>query len=333
MLKIANASERERRIVFLNTAEKLEIHPAIVEKDFWVCFMLNHIFNKSEFSRLFVFKGGTSLSKAYHAIERFSEDIDLILDWRTLNYGEKEPYLNRSKTQQDKFNKTMNSQAAGFYKKTLVPALKTEISKYLESDFDICVDADDEMVVNFIYPNIFAESYIRPEIRLEIGPIAEWTPSTEKTIKPFVAECYPDIFEMEVTNILTVEAYRTFWEKATILHKIANMPEEKVLPSRYARHYYDLYCLANTPIKEIAFFNKDMLEKDVIFKEKFYYSKGAGYETATLDEIRLVPDDYRIAEINNDYEKMKNMFYGTIPSFKTVIKSISELEKEIHLLK
>lgn len=76
-----------------------------------------------------------------------------------------------------------------------------------------------------------------------------------------------------------------------------------------------------------------MLEKDVIFKEKFYYSKGAGYETATLDEIRLVPDDYRIAEINNDYEKMKNMFYGTIPSFKTVIKSISELEKEIHLLK
>ena len=332
MLKIANAPENERKVLFLNTAEKLRMHPAIVEKDFWVCFMLDHLFNKSEFSKLFVFKGGTSLSKAYHSIERFSEDIDLILDWRVLDYGEKEPYLNRSKTQQDKFNKAMNSQAACFYKEKLVPVLKNEICKYLVNDFDVCVDAEDEMVVNFIYPNIFAESYIRPEIRLEIGPIAEWTPSTEKAIKPFVAECYPDIFTSEIANILTVEAYRTFWEKATILHKIANMSEEKALPSRYARHYYDLYCLANTPIKNQAFINKDMLEKDVIFKEKFYYSKGAGYDTATLSEIRLVPDDYRIAEINNDYEKMKNMFYGKIPNFETVIESLSALEKEIHTL-
>ena len=75
-----------------------------------------------------------------------------------------------------------------------------------------------------------------------------------------------------------------------------------------------------------------MLEKDVIFKEKFYYSKGAGYDTATLSEIRLIPDDYRIAEINNDYEKMKNMFYGKIPNFETVIESLSALEKEIHTL-
>lgn len=332
MLKIANAPENERKVLFLNTAEKLRMHPAIVEKDFWVCFMLDHLFNKSEFSKLFVFKGGTSLSKAYYSIERFSEDIDLILDWRVLDYGEKEPYLNRSKTQQDKFNKAMNSQAACFYKEKLVPVLKNEIGKYLVNDFDVCVDTEDEMVVNFIYPNILAESYIRPEIRLEIGPIAEWTPSTEKAIKPFVAKCYPDIFTSEIANILTVEAYRTFWEKATILHKIANMPEEKALPSRYARHYYDLYCLANTPIKNRAFINKDMLEKDVIFKEKFYYSKGAGYDTATLSEIRLVPDDYRIAEINNDYEKMKNMFYGKIPNFETVIESLSALEKEIHTL-
>ena len=120
MLKIANAPENERKVLFLNTAEKLRMHPAIVEQDFWVCFMLDHLFNKSEFSKLFVFKGGTSLSKAYHSIERFSEDIDLILDWRVLDYGEKEPYLNRSKTQQDKFNKAMNSQAACFYKEQLV---------------------------------------------------------------------------------------------------------------------------------------------------------------------------------------------------------------------
>ena len=332
MIKIANASENERRIIFLNTAEKLKIHPAIVEKDFWVCFMLNHLFNKSEFSNLFVFKGGTSLSKAYKAIERFSEDIDLILDWRVLNYGEKEPYLDRSKTQQDKFNKNMNTLAARFYDEKLVPTLKEELKIYLNNDFDVCVDSEDEMVVNFIYPNIFAESYIRPEIRLEIGPIAEWTPSNQKEIIPFVAECYPDVFEFTNTTILTVEAYRTFWEKATILHKIANMPEDKKLPARYARHYYDLFSLANTPIKNEAFTNKDLLEKDVMFKEKFYYSKNAGYDTATLDSIKLVPDNYRFSEIKEDYERMKNMLYGAKPEFEEIMRYISVLEQEIHSL-
>lgn len=332
MLQFANLSESDRKVIFLNTAEKMKMHPAIVEKDFWVCFMLNHLFNKSKFSNLFVFKGGTSLSKAYNAIERFSEDIDLILDWRVLNYGEKEPYLDRSKTQQDKFNKNMNTLAARFYNERLVPTLKEELKNYLNTDFDVCVDADDEMVVNFIYPNIFAEGYIRPEIRLEIGPIAEWTPSDQKEISPFVAECYPDIFETGRTNILTVEAYRTFWEKTTILHKIANMPEDKRLPTRYARHYYDLFSLAKTTIKNDAFANKNLLEKDVMFKEKFYYSKAAGYETATLDSIRLVPDSYRLPEIEEDYEKMKNMLYGAKPDFAEIMKAISVLEQEIHIL-
>ncbi|MCM1508872.1 MAG: nucleotidyl transferase AbiEii/AbiGii toxin family protein [Ruminococcus flavefaciens] len=332
MINIANASGDERQILFANTAEKLKMHPAIVEKDFWVCFMLNHLFGESEFSKLFVFKGGTSLSKAYHAIERFSEDIDLILDWRILNYNDNAPYSERSKTQQDKFNKTMNKEAALFYKEKLVPVLMSELNKVLKNDFNIAIDSEDEMVVNFTYPNIFSEGYIRPEIRLEIGPIAEWMPSKKVQIKSFSAECYPNAFKQGTTEILTVEAYRTFWEKATILHKIANMPKEKKLPPRYARHYYDLYCLGNTKIKDEAFANKTMLEKDVAFKEKFYYSKSAGYDTATLKDIRLIPDDFRLAEINEDYEKMINMIYGLKPNFETIIKFIAELEREIHKL-
>lgn len=330
MLRIANASESERRIIFLNTAQKMNMHPAIVEKDFWVCFMLDHLFNKSEFADALVFKGGTSLSKAYRVIERFSEDIDLVLDWRVLDYDDKEPYLERSKTQQDKFNKSMNTQAVTYYKDKLVPTLLEELRVCLKNNFEISVDKDNEMVVNFFYPNIFAEGYIRPEIRLEIGPIAQWTPASKKEIKSFVVECYPESVESDCAKILTVEAYRTFWEKTTILHKIANMPREKPLPPRYARHYYDIYCLANTPIKDEAFANKDLLKRDVVFKEKFYYSKNASYETATLRDIRLIPDEYRLHEIRTDYEKMKNMFYGDIPNFEDVIVLISELEQEMH---
>ena len=106
MIKIAKSSDTEREVLFGNAADKAGIsNPSIVEKDFWVCFTLDYLFHKSPWPQSFIFKGGTSLSKAYHAIERFSEDIDLIMDWRLLGYGINEPWEERSKTQQDKLHK------------------------------------------------------------------------------------------------------------------------------------------------------------------------------------------------------------------------------------
>ena len=92
MIRIASLSKEEREELFLNTAQKMGMPPAIIEKDFWVCYMLDYLFHRCAWKDRMVFKGGTSLSKAYHLIERFSEDIDLILDWRLLGYGLKEPW-------------------------------------------------------------------------------------------------------------------------------------------------------------------------------------------------------------------------------------------------
>ena len=94
---------------------------------------------------------------------------------------------------------------------------------------------------------------------------------------------YPDIFSQKDTTVLTIDVERTFWEKLTILHKIANFPDGKPLPARYARHLYDVYNMGNSWVKERAFKRKELLEKDVAFKQKFYYAKGAHYETATLE--------------------------------------------------
>ena len=91
------------------------------------------------------------------------------------------------------------------------------------------------MVVNFYYPQIFESEYLRSCVRLEIGPLAEWMPSHETVVSPFAAEKYPDVFTQKETSVLTIDVERTFWEKLTILHKIANFPEGKVLPARYAR--------------------------------------------------------------------------------------------------
>ena len=306
------------------------MQPNVIEKDFWVCFMLDHLFHDCKYKNAFVFKGGTSLSKSYHVIERFSEDIDLILDWRKIMNDEVNPWEERSKTKQDLFNKQINSEAAKFYKEELIPQLNSEMKEKLGDGEWISVDTEDEMVVNFYYPQIFEAEYLRSCVRLEIGPLAEWMPSHETIVTPFAAEKYPDIFSQKDTTVLTIDVERTFWEKLTILHKIANFPEGKPLPARYARHLYDVYNMGNSWVKERAFKRKELLEKDVAFKQKFYYAKGAHYETATLENIMLVPGERIHKELEDDYQAMRNMIYGNIPEFKDILVFLEKLQEEIH---
>lgn len=330
MREIAKSQTKDRTELFQATAISMGMQPNVIEKDFWVCFMLDHLFHDCRYKDMFVFKGGTSLSKSYHVIERFSEDIDLILDWRKIINDEINPWEERSKTKQDIFNKQINTEAAKFYKVELVPQLNLEMKEKLGDGKWISVDTEDEMVVNFYYPQIFEAEYLRSCVRLEIGPLAEWLPSHETTVTPFAAEKYPDIFFQKETVVLTIDVERTFWEKLTILHKIANFPESKVFPVRYARHLYDVYNLGNSWVKESAFDRKELLEKDVAFKQKFYYSKGAHYETATLRSIDLLPSGAVLNALQEDYQAMRNMIYGNIPEFEEILEFLKKLQEEIH---
>ena len=332
MNRFLKLSGEEKREVFQAVSLSMGLRPDIVEKDFWVCFMLHHLFHDCKYKDAFVFKGGTSLSKAYHVIERFSEDIDIILDWRKIVSTEEDPWNDRSKTKQDQYNKLVNARAAVFYASDLVPCLNSELEEILGSGQWVAVDENDEMVINFYYPQLFEVEYLRDKVRLEIGPLAEWLPSHVTDIQSFVSEKFPQLFDRKVTEILTIDVERTFWEKLTILHKMANFPENKNLPPRYARHLYDVYCMTNSPVKEQAFARKELLEKDVIFKQKFYYAKSAHYETATLKEISLIPADHIMDAVKQDYAAMKNMIYGDYPGFETIIEQLKELEMEVHNL-
>lgn len=335
MINIANADKSEREVVFLNAAKKAGIaNPAIVEKDFWVCFTLDYLFRLSPWPNGFIFKGGTSLSKGYHVIERFSEDIDLVLDWRLLGYKEDEPWIDRSKTQQDKFNKAVVKKASAFLSETLCSKMQEDLGNLLNENIEVSMDKDDpdQCTVNFYYPHVFDNAYIRQEIRLEIGPLAEWTPSHKIPIKSTLEEEYPELIKSGVVAIPTVDVERTFWEKATILHKTAASYDLKGIPARYARHYYDLYSMANTNVKDRAFSRKDLLDQDVKFKSKFYYVKNASYETAHIGTIKLIPSDNAIKDLENDYRAMQDMIYGQKPDFSDIITGLRELEKEINSL-
>ena len=278
------------------------------------------------------FKGGTSLSKGYHLISRFSEDIDLILDWRVLGYEINEPWEKRSNTKQDVFNKEANRKAEIFLAKTFCPQVREGLSAELGLPANLYIDEEDKQTMIFAYPNLFTDASTLQVIRLEIGALAAWTPAELMDIVPYAAEQYPQLFKQKAVSVLTVSPERTFWEKATILHHEANRPEHLSMPQRYSRHYYDLYCMAKSPVKDKAFARLDLLQKVVNFKIKFYPRAWARYPEAVPATIKLLPPLYRLDTLQEDYTSMQNMLYGEIPSFKTMMETVGELEEEIHTL-
>ena len=332
MRNIARLPKNDRRVLFRNTAQQTGLHEAIIEKDFWVCLTLDHLFHHSPWKAAFTFKGGTSLSKCYGLIQRFSEDIDLILDWRVLGYGKDEPWEKRSNTKQDAFNKEANARAEIFLAEQFCPTIRAELSQELGCEANIYIDEKDKQTVIFAYPHLFTNQSTLQVIRLEIGALAAWTPAKIAKVESYAAAHYPKIFEKKDTEILTVAPERTFWEKATILHHEANRPAHLEMPQRYSRHYYDLYRMSMTPVKDAAFARLELLKTVVDFKMKFYPRAWAKYPEAVPGTLKLIPPEYRFASLAADYEAMKDMLYGDIPSFDAVMDAVRKLEKEINSL-
>ncbi|MBQ6907169.1 MAG: nucleotidyl transferase AbiEii/AbiGii toxin family protein, partial [Clostridia bacterium] len=118
--------------------------------------------------------------------------------------------------------------------------------------------------------------------------------------------------------------------KVTILHREAFRAESSTMPSRYSRHYYDLYCMAKSPVKDRALADTDLLARVVAFKDKFYRCPWARYDLAKPGTMRLLPPEYNIPKLIEDYEHMQNMIFGGKPSFYAILDSISELEKRVN---
>jgi hypothetical protein len=330
MDRIATGKASDRRDLFAESASRLGMNPAIVEKDFWVCWILKHLFAEPTLKSQMVFKGGTSLSKVFGLIDRFSEDIDLILDWRLLGYGLEEGndpcQAIQSKTKQSRYNQDMNAKAAGYIRGTLLGQLNQLFASV--AGIAASIDKDDPHTVNVQYPVAFTAEYIRPEVRLEIGPLASWVPSSPHSIQAYAATCFPKAFADPDCAVVAIDAERTFWEKATILHQEAHRPG--TVPARYSRHYYDLFKLAESPVKTAALSNHDLLKAVVEFKERFYYSSWAHYDLAQPGTFRLSPPESQLSTLQRDYRAMRDMFYKEPPEFTEVLRSLKVLEDEIN---
>jgi len=277
-----------------------------------------------ELARLLIFKGGTSLSKVYRLIERFSEDVDLILDWRAVT--DEDPLAERSKTRQARLNEAIDNRAQHYIRGELLARVAQALGEVCRCDSDL----DDPHVINIRYPGAFSDAYLRPEVRLEIGPLASWQPHEEGRIRSYTAEVFPDVFARPMCSVPVIKVERTFWEKATILHHEAHRPAGSSQPPRYSRHYYDLARMAESPVRTSALADMGLLAEVVAFKQRFYPRGWARYDLARAGTLRLVPGGEVLRSVEADYRAMANMIFGEVPELGTIMAVLQALQDEIN---
>ena len=336
MNRVAALSAEQRNELFSLTAERRGMGSvAVVEKDFWVCWTLKRMFEHSEhsehseLSKLLIFKGGTSLSKVFGLIDRFSEDIDLILDWRVVT--DEDPLEDRSKSKQKKLNDAVNESARAYIAGNLFNMLTDVLGEHCELEVN-SGEKDLGHIVRVKYPETSEAGNLLPYIQLEIGPLASWLPHAEHTVRPYVAEEFPDQFDDPACPVRAIDADRTFWEKATILHVEAHRKPTSMVPPRYSRHYYDLYLMAQASVKVTALGDLALLQEVVEFKKRFYASGWANYDEAKPGSLKLIPPPRILDAMRKDYDAMGEMIFGRHPSFEEIIDGLRELETEINTL-
>jgi Nucleotidyl transferase AbiEii toxin, Type IV TA system len=339
MNQVAQLSNAERDELFQQTANNLGINPQIIEKDFWVCWTLKRLFNLPNIGEHLIFKGGTSLSKAYGIIERFSEDIDVAIDRSYFAFTDEEELktLSRNKLNHkiEELDKTCQKLVEEEILALLAKSFSEVIGESSSNNWQLLMDADDSygQTILFEFPRTSANApldYIKPIVKIELGARPQNQPIEKHKIQSYAAEEFPGIFNETEFEINVLSAERTFWEKATILHDHYNRPENYKTADRISRHYYDFFKLVETEIAKKAIENIDLLKSVVENKKMFFYRAGANYDDALIGKLHLVPNENHLNALRSDYEKMNQMFFTTPPKFVDILARLAKVEKEIN---
>lgn len=351
MDKFARRPPEDRRVYITETANRRNLTQAIIEKDFWVCWTLKRLAGCAEMTGQLTFKGGTSLSKAYGIIHRFSEDIDLtIARTATLIRDVKSPMVEGiSGKERERRTKALKGAAQRYVSTIAMPALVREVEAALGTadGWNVIPDPDDPDVQTllFNYPRLanygrghgrgengvglFGEGdieYIKPRIKLEFGARGETEPSEAKTISPYLAEEFPNELPNAAIAVPTLSVARTFWEKTTILHALHHNGK---LREGMSRHYYDTLMLARSGVDDEALARSDLLAQVVRNKSLMFADKSASYETAILGSLRLTPSKAITEKLKQDYSAMSEMFMVAPPSFDDLLAGIADLEVKL----
>lgn len=321
----------ERRIDILNQATEFTSLPVVaIEKDWWVTLALNACFSLP-YSEHIIFKGGTSLSKAWNLIERFSEDIDLAFDRKYLGFEG-----DISKTQIRK----LRTKSCEFISTVFVEDLKKVFTEWNAINQCSIVaqavkDTDkDPQIIEIHYQSVLdTERYLPQKVLIEVGSRSLTEPTEKRAINSIFSSLFPDLnFADKPFSIATVLPQRTFLEKVFLLHEEFSQAPEKIRTNRLTRHLYDLEKLMDTEHGMEALKNVTLYNNIVAHREKFNAIRGIDYSNHTPDKISIIPPDSIIEQWREDYQAMtRNMFYGNFLTFDELINRITDLQKLINI--
>ena len=325
---------RERLELLDAASRQSGLAQAILEKDYWLCKTLDVLFALPELGSHLVFKGGTSLSKVYGLIDRFSEDVDISFHREFLGFGEElDPEAAAGKEQSRRIE-ALQQACRDCIRENLLPRLREAIAALLggTEDWSLEIDPLDAQTLLFHFPQAGGPglAYIVPSVRIELGARSDHWPSEEREIRSYLGEAFgPTIGKATVRSLA---AERTFWEKATLLHAEVHRPKDKLMPARYARHYHDMARLAESPVAARALADVALRERVVAHKAVYFRSGWARYDLARPASFRLIPPDSRIAALKSDHQAMIPMFFNPPPPIDEVLDTIADLETRIRSL-
>lgn len=330
----------EQRAALNHVAIQKGLPLIVVEKDLWVTIILHVLFGKNG-SVGMLFKGGTSLSKGFNLISRFSEDIDVTYSIETLKkyYGEFEnpwDYFDTIDTSKKWSNKKLERELSNlkdigqrYTDEILLKIVEDEIKNIVNLPFEIV--SQGEMTLYIHYPKLlddseYGGSYVKPMIKIEAGVRSARVPTVKRNIDSFFEQV---LEKSDPINVEILRPDRTFWEKATILHaeNSRNEPSRIKKRNHMSRHIYDLVKLYNCEYGEMALNDLNLLADVVKHKSTFYKDNKADYNNATPTKIKIVPTNKLHDSFKKDYEDMtKSMIIGNPPTYEELINYLKNIQ-------
>lgn len=307
----------------------------VLEKDVWVCWALDKLFSMPDKPDM-AFKGGTSLSKAYGLIDRFSEDIDVTVDLFTDEDIDLTEQVNRS--QAKKRRKTLEGKLKEYRDQTLVPYFQEALWQSLgdTGDYEVTTTSDggqeteDHLYIH--YPSAVSSdgsSAVKRRIQFDLGARNFTEPNSTIEIATYLSE-YVDTLEFPSAAVEVLDPVRTFWEKVTHIHSMCQMNAPRRKSENQSRHWYDVAQIYKHAIGEAAISDKSMMESVVNYKKTYRYDRGANYDLCLEKSWTLVPSERYLPALLNDYNSMSGYFLRNQPSFAYVMITITELQNKLN---
>ena len=334
----ATLPTNDRRALFTETGARMGLPPFHVEKDFWVCWVLAVFFNDAGVGPNLTFRGGTSLSKAWGIIERFSEDIDLAMSRAWLGDAKEPGEAGITSSEKERRLKTLRDECREMIAKVLQPLLEiaaTGLSESSRIEIEPLEQARDPFCLYFEYPGTGLQppaSYNKAMVKVELSGRADGWPMEERTIRPYVAEAFPEQTGDPRLTLSCVRPERTFWEKAALVHEQNIRPGAQPLGPRQARHLYDLVRLWDAKVSDALGF-QNLFDGVKAHRRTYFDYKWVDYENLTPTTLMLAPPKERLSEWRADYEAMQAMFINAPPQFEEILNRLRSIEGSLsHLL-